>query len=277
VVSCPVQVFPAVSQREKVRQHQINRRTGNRIRYCRLDAVTGEEVDRDDIVMGYEVSKGRYIEITDDERASMAIESAHVIDIDRFVPRGEVDEVYLHTPYFITPDGEVGQQAYAVIREAIRHEGVIALGRVTFTTREHVIAIEPRHKGLLGLTLRYPYEIRSEEGYFGGLPDEPIPKEMLNLARHIIENKLGHFEPDELEDRYERALRELIRRKQRGEPAAQPKERAPAQVIDLMDALRRSVAAEKAPQEREGAKRRPAAHRRRASMKRSSAAARKAS
>ena len=139
----------------------------------------------------------------------------------------------------------VGQQAFAVIREAIRKKGMVALGRVVFTAREHVIALEPRGKGLLGMTLRYPYEVRKEDEYFDEISDEKIPKDMLELASHIVETKSGHFEPEKFEDQYEDALKELLKKKQAGEKIEAPKERTPAKVINLMDALRRSVETER--------------------------------
>jgi DNA end-binding protein Ku len=216
LVSCPIQLFPATSEREKIRFHQINKNTGNRIKYCKIDAVTGGQVNDDDIVMSYEVSKGKYIEITEEELEAVAIEGRHTIEIDQFIPRTEIDDLYLNNPYYITPNGEVGQQAYAVIREAIKKEGMVALGRVIFTTREHVIALEPHGRGLLAVTLRYPYEVRREQDYFGDLPDERVPKEMLDLAMHIVDTKAGHFHPENFEDHYERALKELIAKKQRG-------------------------------------------------------------
>jgi DNA end-binding protein Ku len=175
----------------------------------------------------------------------IAIESKRTIEIDEFVPKKEIDELYLDNPYYLAPDGEVGQQAFAVIREAIRKEGMVALGRVVFTSREHVIALEPRGKGLLGITLRYPYEVRKEDEYFDDIPDEKIPKDMLELASHIVETKSGHFNPQSFEDHYEDALKDLLRKKQAGEKIETPRERAPAKVINLMDALRRSVEAER--------------------------------
>jgi DNA end-binding protein Ku len=159
----------------------------------------------------------------------------------------------------VVPDGEVGQQAFAVIREAIRKEGMVALGRVVFTSREHVIALEPRGKGLLGVTLRYPYELRKEDQYFDEIEDEKIPKDMLELASHIVETKSGHFNPDKFEDHYEEALKELLKKKRAGEKIEAPKEREPAKVINLMDALRRSVSAERAG----GARRKPPSAQRR--------------
>src|SRR3979490_1041212 len=176
---------------------------------------------------------------------TVAIGSACTIEIDQFAPRREIDELYWNVPYYIAPEGEVGRQAFAVIREAIKKESMGALGDVVFTTREHVIAIEPRGKGMLGVTLRYPYEIRKEADYFGDIPDEKVPKDMLDLAVHIVETKTGHFEPEKFEDHYENALKELIKKKQRGEKIEKPKEHPPAQVVNLMDALRQSAAAER--------------------------------
>jgi len=216
LVSCPVALFPASSEREKISFNQINKKTGNRIKYRKVDAETGEDVDSADIIKGYEVGKGQYIEIEPEELEAIAIESKRTIEIDEFVPKKEIDELYLNSPYYLVPDGEVGQQAFAVIREAIRKEGMVALGRVVFTSREHVIALEPRGKGLLGMTLRYPYEVRKEDEYFDDISDEKIPKDMLELASHIVETKSGHFEPEKFEDQYEDALRELLKKKQAG-------------------------------------------------------------
>src|SRR6185369_4090924 len=242
LVSCPIVLYPATSEREKISFHQLNRNTGNRIRYRRVDGETGDEVDTADIVKGYEVAKGEYIEVEPDELEAVAIGSKHVIDIDQFVPREEIDELYLNNPYYIAPDGEVGEQAFAVIREAIRKEGMVALAKVVFTSREHIIGIEPRGKGLMGLTLRYPYEVRDEKEYFDDIPDQKIPKDMLDLATHIVKTKEGHFHPDKFEDQYEEALKDLLKRKREGKPIEKPA-REPAKVINLMDALRRSVEA----------------------------------
>ena len=241
LVSCPIALFPATSEREKISFHQVNKETGNRIRYKKIDAETGDEVDNADIVKGYEIAKGEYIEVEPDELEAVAIESKHVIDIDEFVPRKEIDELYLRDPYYIVPDGEVGQQAFAVIREAIRKEGMIALAKVVFTSREHIIALEARGKGMLGVTLRYPYEVRDEKDYFDTIEDERIPKDMIDLAVHIVETKTGHFKPQQFKDEYEDALKDLLRRKQKGEKIERPKERAPSNVINLMDALRQSL------------------------------------
>jgi len=243
LVSCPIALFPATSEREKISFHQINKGTGNRIRYRKVDAETGDEVDNTDIVKGYEVAKGEYIELEPDELEAVAIESKRIIDIEEFVPRQEIDELYMRDPYYIVPDGEVGQQAFAVIRETIRKEGMVALGKVVFTSREHIIALRARGKGMLGVTLRYPYEVRNEEEYFDTIENEKIPKDMIDLAVHIVETKTGHFKPQQFKDQYEDALKDLLRRKQKGEKIGRPKERAPSNVINLMDALRQSVKA----------------------------------
>ena len=255
LVSCPIALYPATSQREKISFHQINKETGNRIKYRKVDAETGDEVEAADIIKGYEVGKGEYLEIEPEELEAIAIESKRTIEIDEFVPKKEIDELYLSDPYYLVPDGEVGQQAFAVIREAIRDEGMVALARVVFTSREHVIALEPRGKGLVGITLRFPYELRNEEDYFSDIPNEKIPKDMLELASHIVKTKSGHFKPQEFEDHYEEALKDLLKKKQAGEKIGAPRERAPAKVINLMDALRRSVETEGGGQRRKAAPR----------------------
>src|ERR1700704_6965002 len=205
LVSCPIALFPATSEREKVSFHQLNKTTGHRIKYRKVDADTGDEVESADIIKGYEVGKGEYLEIEPEELDAIAIESKRTIEIDEFVPRKEIDELYFNNPYYIVPDGEVGQQAFAVIREAIRQEGMVAIGKVVFTSREHIIALEARGKGMVGITLRYPYEVRKEQEYFDDVPDAKITKDILELATHIIETKKGEFDPKNFEDQYEDA------------------------------------------------------------------------
>ena len=244
LVSCPISLFPATSGREKISFHQLNRNTGNRIRYRKVDAETGDDVEAADIVKGYEVSKGDYIVLEPDELEAIALDSKRTIEIDEFVPKNEIDDLYLADPYYVVPDGEVGQQAFAVIREAIRKEGMVAVGKVVFTSREHIIALEPRGKGMMGVTLRYPYEVRQQDEYFADIEDEKVPKDMLDLAAHIVDTKRGKFEPEKFQDEYEDALKELLRKKQRGEKIEQRKEAAPSNVINLMDALRNSLKAE---------------------------------
>jgi DNA end-binding protein Ku len=245
LVSCPISLFPATSEREKISFHQLHKQTGNRIKYKKVDAETGREVESEDIIKGYELSKGEYIELDPEELDAVALESKRVIEIEEFVPKADIDELYLNIPYYIVPDGEVGQQAFAVIREAIRKEGMVAIGKVVFTSREHIIALEARGKGLMGVTLRYPYEVRKDEDYFNDIEDEKIPKDMLELASHIVDTKRGEFDPKKFEDRYEDALKELLKKKQKGEKIERPKEPEPSNVVDLMEALRQSVSAGK--------------------------------
>jgi DNA end-binding protein Ku len=246
LVSCPIALFPATSEREKIRFHQINRKTGDRIRYVKVDAETGKQVDNEGIIKGYEKKKDEYIPVEPEELDAVAIESKHTIEIDEFVPRDEIDELYLANPYYIVPDGDAGRQAFAVIRDGIEKEGMVGIGRIVFTTREHTIALEARGKGILGVTLRYPYDVRDERDYFDDIPSERVTKDMLDLAAHIIKTKSGHFNPKKFEDHYEQALKELLRKKDRGEKIEAPQDREPAKVINLMDALRRSAKGESA-------------------------------
>ena len=206
LVTCPIALFPATSESEKISFNQINRNTGNRIRYLKVDADTGEEVGAEDIIKGYKVDTDRYLEVPKDEIENIALESTHTIEIDEFVPRSEIDDLYLVRPYYIVPDGKVGHDAYAVIRETIRSLDQIALARVVLTSREHVIALEARDKGLMGMLLRYPYEVRDAAEYFDDIQDVKITKDMLDLAKHIVESKSGHFDPSKFEDHYEAAL-----------------------------------------------------------------------
>jgi DNA end-binding protein Ku len=257
LASCPIALYPATSESEKVRFNQLNRRTGNRIRYLKVDAATGEEVEGEDIVKGYQVAKGRFVEIADEDLEAVAVESTRTIDIDQFVPKDEIDDLYNIRPYYIAPEGKIGAEAFVTIREAIAATGKVALGRVVLSTREHVIALEPRGRGLMGTLLRYPYEVRKESDYFDDIPEIKIDKEMLDLAKHIVQQKSGNFDPARFEDRYEKGLRELIERKAAGETiAAAPKEVQAPNVINLMDALKRSLAAERA--ERQSASAAPA-------------------
>jgi DNA end-binding protein Ku len=240
-VTCPIALFPATSESEKISFNQINKKTGNRIRYLKVDAETGDEVASEDIIKGYKVDTDRYLEITKDELENIALESTRTIEIDEFVPRSEIDDLYLVRPYYIVPDGKVGHDAYAVIRETIRSLDKVAVARVVLTNREHIIALEARDKGLMGMLLRYPYEVREASEYFDEIQDVKITKDMLDLARHIVDQKSGHFEPEKFEDHYEAALSELLAKKQKGLPITAAKKPAPDNVVNLMDALRASI------------------------------------
>jgi Ku protein len=242
LVTCPVELFPASSQAEKTHFHQINKKTGNRLRQQMVDEDTGRVVDADQKGRGYELSKGKYVEIEEDELKAVEIESTHTIDIDSFVPRAEIDKRYLDKPYYIIPRDKTGAEAFAVIRDAMKDEERVALARIVMAHREHIIALEPLGKGMLATTLRYDYEVRDEKDYFKGVPSPRVPKDMINLAKHILETKPGHFNPDKFKDRYENALKKLVRKKAKGGKieVAQPEEKE-SNVVDLMEALRSSL------------------------------------
>jgi DNA end-binding protein Ku len=191
LVSCPIALYPAASASERISFRQINRKTGNRLRQQLVDAETGEPVDREDRARGYEIGKNEFILVEDEELEAIQIESTHTIEIDTFVPNAQIDKRYHDWPYYIAPTDTVGQEAFAVIREAMRGKEMVALGRVVVAKREHVIALEPWENGLLGTTLRYPYEVRKAADYFEGIKDVNIPSEMLKLAEHILGNGAG--------------------------------------------------------------------------------------
>src|ERR1700743_2261810 len=245
LVTCPVALYPAPSESEKVSFNQLNRKTGHRIKYAKVDADTGEEVANEDIVKGYKVDTDTFVEVTKEELENVALESTRTIEIDEFVDRTDIDPRYLIRPYYLRPDGKVGHDAFAVTPGTIRGRGKVAIGRVVLPNREHIIALEPLDKGLMGTLLRYPYEVRSEKEYFDDIQDVKVTKDMLDLAKHIVEQKSGSFEPEEFEDRYESALIDLINQKRNGLPIAKAAPKSSGNVINLMDALKRSLASEK--------------------------------
>jgi DNA end-binding protein Ku len=242
LVTCPVALYPASTSVEKTRFHMINRDTGNRLKQQMIDAETGDVIEKEQKARGYEISKGRYIEIEPEELEAVQIESNHTIDIDSFVPRDEIDQRYLDHPYYLAPDGKAGVDAFAVIRDAMKDQDRVALARIVLTNREHILAIEPLGKGLLGTTLRFPYELRDEKDYFEQIASPKISKDMIDLAVHILDSKAGHFEPKSFVDRYENALKALVKRKAAGKPIEAPKrEDQGDNVIDLMEALKQSL------------------------------------
>jgi DNA end-binding protein Ku len=245
LVSCPIALYPASSLSEKVSFNRINRKTGNRLKQQNVDSETGDVVPREDTARGYEAGKGQCLLVEDEEIEAVQIESTRTIEIDQFVPRSEIDDRYIDSPYYIAPDGQVGQDAFAVIRDTIAKMNMVAIGRVVLTRREHIIALESRGRGLVGLTLRYPYEVRDEKLYFEDIPEVRLPKDMLDLAAHIVQTKSGHFDPAQFEDRYENALVDLLKKKEAGEKIEPAKTAAAPQVVNLMDALRASIDAEK--------------------------------
>src|SRR5712672_4477401 len=275
LVSCPVALYPASTSVGKTRFHMINKETGNRLKQQMVDAETGDVVDSGQKGRGYELKKGDYVEVEKEELEAVQIESNHTIDIDSFVPREEIDKRYLNHPYYIVPDGKAGIDAFAVIRDAMKDRDRVALARIVLTSREHVMAIEPLGKGLLGTTLRYPYELRDEDDYFDDIKSPKISKDMIELASHILDTKAAHFDPKKFKDEYEDALKTLVRRKAAGKPvkAAEP-EAKPDNVINLMDALKQSLKGRASAKRHSPARR--AAHRPARKAHRSAARARKA-
>jgi DNA end-binding protein Ku len=242
LVSCPIALFPASSSSERVSFRQINKKTGNRLKQQLVDSVTGEVVESQDKGRGYQIGKDQYLPVEDEDLDSLRLESTKIIDLDKFVPRSEIDERYLDSPYYLTPEDKVGQEAFAVIHEAMKRKNMVGIGRVVISRRERIVMLEPFDKGLMATTLRYAYEIRDAVPYFEDLPALKLPDEMVKLAEHILDTKAGHFDPTEFEDRYEIAVVEMLKQKQAGMP---PKKEAPvaapSTVINLMDALRRSI------------------------------------
>jgi DNA end-binding protein Ku len=245
LVSCAVALFPATTTRDRVRFNIINRETGNQVHYQVVDADTGEEVPQEDRVKGYKLDRDSHVLLEEKELDQVALESTHTIDIESFVERDEVDELYLDQSYYLVPDDEVGYEAFAVIREAMRDEGLVGIARVVLYRRERLLMLAPRGKGIVGTALRYKNEVRDEDDYVDDIPDIKVSKDTLDLAKHILATKKARFDPSKFEDRYETALKQLIAAKQAGEkPPTSPAPR-PSNVVSLMDALRRSVQSER--------------------------------
>ena len=241
LVSCAVAMYTATSTSSRIRLNIINRETGNRIRNQAIDSETGDVVENENKVKGYEVDDGRYVLLEEEELDEVALESTHTIDIEEFVDRDEVDEIYLDESFYIVPNDEVAYEAFAVIREAMKKQNMVGLGRVVMHRRERLLMLQTRGKGIAATALRYKSEVRKEDAYFDEIPTVKVPNDMLELAEHILAQKKGHFDPAKFEDRYEDALSTLIKAKRAGkEPPTSPSPK-PSNVINLMDALRRSV------------------------------------
>jgi DNA end-binding protein Ku len=247
LVSCPVALFNATRRTGDISFNLLNPETNNRIRMIPTDPETGP-VERSQLVKGYEISKNHYVIVSNEELDEVKLETTHTLEIERFVDADSIDRLYWNDPYFLVPDGKDGLDAYAVIREAMAQEGRIALGRVVMHTRERLMAIEPRDKGLLAYSLRMANEVVNPATMFDDIPDVKIDSRMIDIAQRIIEQQEGPFEPQTFKDRYEEALRELIRRKERGEAPVEAEQPPPASnVISLMDALQKSLKKSGAP------------------------------
>jgi DNA end-binding protein Ku len=245
LVSCPIRMMPATTRANRLSFHNLNRETMHRIEMVPHDSETGEELDRDELVRGYEAEKGRFVTVEDDELEQLEIESSRTIDLDVFVDESKVDPMYLESPYYVGPDGKTGDETFRVIREAMREAKKAGIGRVVLASRERPVLVEPRGEGMLMTTLRSASEVRDAKEFLPGPADVELDPELIKLAESIIEQKTGHFDPSRFEDRYQKALHEIVEAKLKGRKPAPPKP-APtaAPVIDLMAALKRSLQAE---------------------------------
>jgi DNA end-binding protein Ku len=243
LVTCPIYLTPATTEAKRIRLNQLNSKTGNRVSQRLVDSKTGEEVSRDQIVKGFEFDRDRYVTLTDDELRDLKIDSSKTIELDHFVDRDEVDPLYLDTPYYVYPDGQIASETFRVISEAMTRANKVGLGRIVLANRERQVLIEPRGAGLVMSTLRANDEVRSAD--LGDSEAGEVDPEMVALAETIIQRKAGAFDPSTFHDRYQDALRELVQSKLKGEVTQMPEEvEETPKVINLMDALKRSLARE---------------------------------
>lgn len=241
LVSCPVALYPASSSAERVSFNTLNRKTGNRLKQSLVDSVSGEPVDTADRVKGYQVAKGQYVLVEDTDLEALKIESTKILEIETFVPEAEIDGIYLDSPYYLAPDGKMGEEAFAVIRDAMTKKKVVGIGRVVLSRRERMLMLAPRDKGMIATTLRYPYEVRQDGEYFDTIGDVKVQSGMLDIAQEIIGRMSGHFEPDSFTDRYEEAVVAMLKAKQEGQSFTVPEAPEPTNVVDIMDALKKSL------------------------------------
>ena len=242
LVTCPVALYTAINSGGDVHFNLINPKTNNRIKMITTDPDTGP-IERSELVKGYEVAKGEYILLSSEEIASVKLESTKTIEIERFVAGDEIDRLYWDNPYFLAPDGKLAQEAFGVIRTAMEKSGQIALARVVIGTRERILALEPRDRGILAYTLRTDAEVRKPDEIFAGISDKAADPKMIAIAEKIIEQQEGPFDPSQFVDRYEEALKALIEDKKKGHAPAKVAEPEDTNVVDLMEALRASLGA----------------------------------
>jgi DNA end-binding protein Ku len=240
LVSCPVGLYTATSRGGEVHFNMLSKETHNRIRMIPTDPETGP-VERSQIVKGYEIEKGHYVVVTGEELENVRLETTRTLDIERFVDEADIDRLYWNDPYFLAPDGDMAVEAFSVIREAMKKAGKVALGRLVMHQRERLMALEPHGKGIVAHTLRNRMEVREAEEIFGHIKAVKPPAQMVEIAAKIIDQLQGPFDPSEFNDRYEDALRALIKAKQKGHTVQAPEEPREAEVIDLMEALKRSL------------------------------------
>lgn len=241
MLSCPVALYTAASTTDRIALHTLNRDTGHRVKREYVDEVTGKVVERDDQVKGYEVDKDEYVILSQEEIDAAVPESTKTIEIDSFVDCRGFDDVYMGNPYYLAPDGKPAQEAFAVIRDAMRKAKVVGIGRTVLFRRDRMLMLRPEHDGILIRLLRFSYEVRPAADVFENVPKRKITGEMLELAEHIIGTKKGSFHIDEFEDRYEAALADLIKAKQAGRKIKAPATPKATNVVSLLDALRESA------------------------------------
>lgn len=240
LVTCPVALYSATSAAGDVHFHLINPKTHNRIRMIATDPETGP-VERSDLIRGYEIAKDEYVLLNDDEIQAIRLESTKTIEIETFVPAEDIDRLYWDEPYFLMPDGEIAQEAFGVIREALKLAGKIALGRIVLATRERILALEPHGYGLVAYSIRTAAEVRDADEMFKSISHAKPNSEMIAIARKIIEQREGPFDPSEFKDRYADALRALIEEKTGGHKSVTAEPPDETNVIDLMSALQSSL------------------------------------
>lgn len=239
LVSCPIYISPATSERERISLHQINPETGNRIRLQPVDAETGEALDRANLIRGYEVEKGHYIEISKDELAALKIESSRVLELSRFVEHDDINMLYLDAPYYVYPENEQAEEAFHVIAAALAKTERVGIGRIVVSQRERPVALQPFESGMLLSMLRTAEEVRRAEFHE---PSHKLDPQMVDIATTIIDRLTGKFDPKGFHDQYQDALRELVESKQKGKPLQRAKIEEPSNVVDLMAVLKKSLA-----------------------------------
>ena len=248
LVSCPVRLYPATSSSERITFNQLHNKTHNRINMKPVDPELGM-VERSDLVKGYQYEDGKYVIVEDSDLEAVRIEANHTLNIEAFVDEDELDAIYQDTPYYLAPDGPMAEETFIVLREAMRKTGKVAIARLVMSSRERVVAIGVREKGMMVSTLRMANEVRATSAYFDDIPDTKPDAEMLQMAEKLIEQKIAPFDIKNYEDRYETALREMIKEKLKGHKpvvAAAPER---GNVINLMDALKASLGQSKPPAE----------------------------
>ena len=252
LVTCPIALYPATSSSERISFNRINRKSGQRVRQLNVDGKSGEKVESDDIVKGYEVDKGRYVLVEDSELDAIQVEATKIINVTQFVDQAEVDPFYFDTPYYMAPEGTIPEETYRVIRTAMEETGTAGIGTIVLSSRERPVLISAKGRGIAMTTLKTAREVRSGEAYFENVGDGRVEPELLGMAKQLIEARRKPFQPTEFVDTYEEALRTLVQSKMRGEEPIYAPVHAPAPVIDLMAALKQSL-------EKDGGARKPAA------------------